>query len=108
MAETGKGAKQRRAWFQLHLSTCVVLMLAAGGLLGLNLQRQRASYGWPLPIIVMWHADHVSPSGSWSYKVHYDPYPPGIAINPIIWLSLLASCGAVCEWLIRRRKRRHA
>ena len=30
--------QEHRPWFQLHLSTCVVLMLAMGALLGLNLR----------------------------------------------------------------------
>lgn len=30
---------RKRGWFQLHLSTCVVLMFVAGPLLGANIQR---------------------------------------------------------------------
>lgn len=30
-----------RAWFQLHLSTCLVLMLAAGALVGANVETRR-------------------------------------------------------------------
>lgn len=31
-------AENHRAWFQLHLSTCLVLMLAAGALIGANVE----------------------------------------------------------------------
>ena len=35
--------KPRRAWFQLHLSTAIVLMLTMGILLGLNVPQYKAS-----------------------------------------------------------------
>lgn len=34
----------KRRWFQIHLSTAIVLMLVAGGLLGTTVM----SRGWPL------------------------------------------------------------
>jgi hypothetical protein len=45
-----------RLWLQLHLSTCVVLMFVAGGLMWANLQPRETTnrlwpgteYGWPL------------------------------------------------------------
>ena len=33
--------KPRRAWFQLHLSTAIVMMFVAGGLIALNLNPQK-------------------------------------------------------------------
>src|SRR5260370_4786342 len=55
----------KRAAFQLHLSTAVILMLVTGGLMWLNLTPRtqhftspflgnRTAYGPPLPVIVTW------------------------------------------------------
>jgi len=48
-------AKKRMGWFQLRLSTCVVLMLVAGVFVCLNLkartvgdQPEDIGYGWPV------------------------------------------------------------
>src|SRR5947208_189659 len=38
---------KRRVWFQIHLSTAIVLMFVGGGLLWLNVQGKFA-IGWPL------------------------------------------------------------
>ena len=49
--------KRRRPWFQLHLSTALILMFAAGGLLSMNFRARNVialngafletDYGWP-------------------------------------------------------------
>ena len=36
--------KPRRSWFQLHLSTAIVMMFVAGGLLGLNIVSKTTNY----------------------------------------------------------------
>jgi hypothetical protein len=36
-----------RHWFRIHLSTAVVLMFVAGGLLWLNLESASSALGWP-------------------------------------------------------------
>ena len=93
-------------WFQYHLSTAIVMMFVASGLLWLNMQRNHHSYGWPLPFIAVWHVDYFSPSGPWeSYEMRYDPIPWGIALNVVIWLAIMLGVGVFCEWLIRRRER---
>ncbi|HLX61195.1 MAG TPA: hypothetical protein VKX17_07925 [Planctomycetota bacterium] len=37
-------AAHKRRWLQIHLSTAVIVSLAAGGLLGLNLRYERTSF----------------------------------------------------------------
>lgn len=55
---------RKRAWFQLHLSTCIVLMVAAGALMWANVTHTTYGYdgvtrsrgfwftGWPMGMMV--------------------------------------------------------
>jgi hypothetical protein len=55
----------RRAWFQIHLSTAVVLMFVAGGLMwGSFISQQtgeRKTWGWPFVLVDEW--DMLDPDG---------------------------------------------
>ena len=99
---------------QLHLSTCIVLMFAAGGLVWANVREHSlpvkelplAEYtttnlpdyfviasgiGWPRPF---WYAGTGwGPFWDW----------PRFAFNLATALAILAAVAFVCEWIIRRR-----
>jgi hypothetical protein len=45
MSEPAEGKPKRRFW-QIHLSTAVVLLLVAGALVGLNLRKQKLIYNF--------------------------------------------------------------
>jgi hypothetical protein len=47
VSETRRMAEKKRRWLQLHLSTAIVLMFVAGGLLGVNLSPRRCVYSLP-------------------------------------------------------------
>jgi hypothetical protein len=89
---------------QLHLSTCIVLMFVAGGLVWANalkvydlktLDISSFTQGWPLPY----------------FKIDYPAedyyYPQNLAVNLATALAILAAVAFVCEWSIRRRKLDH-
>jgi hypothetical protein len=105
----GEGKPPRRARFQVHLSTAIVLMFAAGGLMWLNvdIHSDCKFFGWPYDVV------------AWSdaYCL-FDNAPDAIvlghhliiATNRIMWfsdisfiLAILFSVWYACEWLIRRR-----
>jgi len=101
---------RRRRWFQIHLSTCVVLMFVAGGIVGLNVKppfyiadisgntRGWAVYGFPWGIY--YKAFPYNPEGSYIIT-------DNLVSDVVLALGMLVTIGVVLEWLIRRRERRH-
>jgi hypothetical protein len=113
---------QPRRWFQLHLSTVVVLTLVAGGLVGLNVTpRESKIYvrqsvlqieEWqstnPNPLIVSsygWPTDHRDRALNFYRvserdKIRYDR----LCANVAVCLAIMSAVGVTLEYLIRRRK----
>jgi hypothetical protein len=120
----------KRKWFQIHLSTAIVLSMVAGSLLGLNLWRRDVPpddlisdaivSGWPFPTVTYaeW-SDEEIPQFSFSRQPftytelrfkhplenpqwHYN----GIILNALIGLGMLAITASVYEHLARRREPR--
>jgi hypothetical protein len=109
-----------RKWFQIHLSTAVILVLVAGGLLYVNLSpahRQGSPLDWPL------YADdddwyYEANDCGWPWILHSDfiaKYPAGTStlaqwnhsnlfLNSLTALVLLIICAGSSEYLIRRRE----
>jgi hypothetical protein len=121
--------KKKRPWFQFHLSTAIVMMLVAAGLLWLNLgptirsievvlgepMVEAHARGWPF---CFWSTVFV-PSGR--YKIAFEPEPytdyvPGmpmprvrfgmLAADAVIAIAILLAVAALLEWRIRRKERR--
>ena len=117
--------KPRRAWFQLHLSTAIVMMFVAGGLLWANLIVTRIEepgkkdwyrngppkygwleyYGWPKPAFTrfpiwvgsaVWRESGVNETFVWQYA----------AIDVATAAAVLFATLFACEWLVRRREAR--
>ena len=105
----------KRALFQFHLSTAVVLMFAAGGIMWSNTRVTlielgvgdddcyRGVYGWPL------NAAETYTTTPWDrpetvIKFDIEWLPSGIAMNALTALGMLAALAIGCEWQIRRRK----
>ncbi|MCK6473535.1 MAG: hypothetical protein L6R28_17560 [Planctomycetes bacterium] len=123
---------RKRAWFQLHLSTCIVLMVVVGCLVWANLQTYPASLmvrndgqrvgflrnessweqgiGWPgcFYLLPMKQSDLQSsdqPQGDSGWKVP-GAWDGGHLIGNLMIASIVLICTAyICEWLIRRRRR---
>src|SRR6185436_7080909 len=77
----------RRRWFQLHLSTCILLMMVAGGLLYTNMHASNFAgvpgelglmgarvYGWPAPVYLR--------VVNWMSEPDYEQVREGIVSNP--------------------------
>jgi len=114
----------KRSWFRFHLPTAVLMMFAAGGFVWLNACKrpsqgtftgrnmifaescQPVAYGWPSDIMVQAHSTYTS-----SGVIVYDAQFPiirycrtGIVVDIAAFALLVGSCGAFCEYLIRRRE----
>ena len=112
----------RRRWFQIHLSTAIVLMFAAGGLLGLNiLPFERGLTDWDLD---KYPLDKILPKESWLFVAQGWPIPfwtafegnkqirvaskwryQCLSADVAIVLVILGAIAMCCEWRIRRRAR---
>jgi len=93
--------------FQLHLSTCLVLMFVAGAIIWLNLRAVRTdqldisasevnrifNHGWPC---IAWTSTRPCATEK---PVLYR----GIAVNVLVGLAILAAVAVGCELLQRRR-----
>ena len=107
----------KRLWFQLHLSTAVVLMFAAGGLIWINAEKREIDVdlgheiwmrthecGWPS---VIWEGEgwsFIRPVGD--YRFRPETWKAnGLCWNIAVGLSLLFAIAVSCEILIRLRKK---
>jgi hypothetical protein len=102
----------RRRRFQIHLSTAVMLMITAGGLIWGNTRAEKlpspsmmglpgysyCGYGWPIPAIVV---NETLGSIDLNYGIV-------IALDTAAALTILFAVWFVCERLIRRREARKA
>ncbi|MCY3020969.1 MAG: hypothetical protein NTW87_18285 [Planctomycetota bacterium] len=114
-------APKKRPWLQFHLSTAIVLMFVASGLLALNVrtlwERKNSfvawlppeyqanpfmwEYGWPLKAY-MWR-----PFGSLDGDGCVQCFFSQAAIADVaVALGVLATLAVVSERLLRRRERR--
>ena len=107
----------KRKFWQFHLSTAVLLMLVAGGLMFQNKIPHRLNcfshdhpelpdvFGWPFPVIWgdgdVWLREE-SRQIPWSLKAPL----LGVALDFGFALLVLAALAASCEHLIRRREAR--
>lgn len=104
------GMPKRRAWFQLHLSTCVVLMVVAGALVWANTRplphwlplRDASARGWPLEFMTP-VLDQTS-SGAWAGIIQ--GWSIGNLLGDLgVAFAILTLTAVSCEFAIRRRKR---
>jgi len=95
---------KKRPWFEFHLSTLIVLMFVAGGLLGANLwpsmrvdlsvvvvstvdaparswrrfeASQRRCYGWPMTVIEVYADAPGAPNQSATYQTPWEGFAAG-------------------------------
>ena len=113
--------KPKRRFWQIHLVTALVLMLAACAINGLNIRARVAedegwvSYGWPIDLCLCEIASSPEDPGYFYRDQLFRPsfMPWRSARNPFLfvvlpaaivsWLSMLIVTGILSEWLIRRR-----
>ena len=104
--------KPKRRWFQFSLSTAVVLMLLAGGMLWGNFTRvvstgelagvqfERLQAGWPF---VYFKSDYFS-----KHNMFFEPRMDWAwaFVDICCVLLLLIIAGSICEFIIRRLEAR--
>lgn len=105
--------KPRRGWFQIRLSTAIVMMFVAGCILGLNFQpyeslhvsalRQHSNicYGWPAPVYLHF-INYDMPI--WSIGNFATIFFIG---DVVCWTLILFAVAMPAEWLVRRNIRLH-
>jgi len=108
--------KPKRKFWQIHLSTAVLLMLVAGTILYKATQFRRCpkaiswDMGWPLDAIEAFPKYNgegdVERDDSSQYPIKFRYYVADwecLAIDVVIDVGIVLSLAFVCEWLIRRR-----
>ena len=114
--------KTRRSWFQLHLSTAIVMMVVAGGLLWMNLHRRPGepnlapdseqyygtiypsnydAYGWPHGI-TLWFNSETNEHTVFTFR--HPAYLLPIVIDVLVALLILFVVWRCCEYVVRRRE----
>lgn len=114
---------KKRGWFQVHLSTCVVLMCVAGALVWANVRNQAEGvmelvgdvglYGWPYYCYASWYQQHTNPQ---SREIFLVDEGEGRTIRQFSYKECAADLGValiilgltalVCEFNIYRRARK--
>ncbi|MEI6231558.1 MAG: hypothetical protein WCT04_00795 [Planctomycetota bacterium] len=111
--------KKPRPWrLQLHLSTAVILMFTAGGIIWANcVGRQEddirywdtapriseLQYGWPWPIIEIISYTPPVPAALQNKSPAIDHFITNVILNLIVALVILTVVWQVCEGWIRYR-----
>ena len=107
--------EQKRPWFQYHLSTCIVLMFVAGGLIWANACANRPNLGWPQ----IFYESPQGPPGFdqfagadgrvWHLEkpTKYSWNEWAFASDTAVMMVSLFIVACICEFLLRRRERRH-
>ena len=109
--------KIKRSFWQLHLSTALVLMLVAGVLLWASTQRQWEKIEPPEPRVVAGPTYQGLFSGwqrGWPFMMQAEPgilenyesvplQPKWLAANLLVSVAILIAIAALLEYLIRRR-----
>ncbi|MEI6235939.1 MAG: hypothetical protein WCT04_23025 [Planctomycetota bacterium] len=82
-------------WFRIHLSTALVLMVAASGMLGLNVTRHqddfRSGYGWPMIFLTP------KDVGDWAPMVKYFWDYKNVVIDIVVYIGLLIVVAIILE-----------
>jgi len=108
--------KPPRRRLQMHLSTAVLMMVAAGGLIWANTRnKERAPfnmsqywYGWPYGAISSHeHVWYVNSADSYKVGAGYFIYVFAICVDVVVALAILFAVWYVSEWWIRRRAGRY-
>jgi hypothetical protein len=102
----------KRRWFQIHLSTAIVLMFITSALLWANLQLQNEPlhtrgnemYGFPFVLLFRWSGEHMLISKHQWFRLNYEWMLSfkGFVLNGLSWSSLLLVPAFTLEALIRR------
>ncbi len=112
---------KKRRWLQWHLSTCIVLMFVASGILWVNVRPTKnpvwegttqnflEAYGWPLTYFFTENGELTLIDYAFG-GIEHDPrdkiFWTNAGINVIVFLLFMGTTACACEYSIRRRKAR--
>lgn len=111
----------RRSWFQIHLSTAVVLMVVSGAIIGLNATWHNAvlmdpqdgpqyAHGWPVQCFIQNGRYSVVTKGIAELHVNdgltSKVITEWLLPNVLTALGILWAVALLLEWRIRRREAR--
>jgi hypothetical protein len=109
-------APKKRPWLQFHLSTAIIMMFVAAGLLWVNMhavpQRRDTGggymqhFGWPMTMASQERYYTLDAVGLVNGRLNIGGLD-SIVVNAIVALFILVATAVVCEWFIRRRERQH-
>ena len=100
---------------RLHLSTCILLMFVAGGLVWANLQKRHHPFigrpdligndcwGWPAPVRDEVYEGNFK-AGSWTVAEAFRWSKLNCVFDVAVGLTLLVAVAFSSEWFIRRRE----
>ena len=110
----------KRPWFRFHLLTAVLMMLAAGGMMWLNLCKRLVDlpadgayetepliYGWPLNFA--YHGPRSFRTGlgmTWGDGVTTLFFWRGVIVDVVVFILILVCVTSCIEFLLRRREGR--
>jgi hypothetical protein len=107
--------KKRRFW-QLHLSTAIIMSVALGFVMLINIGRPSATfglydgiqswYGWPLPIYVTDYFYHCPNGGKHSFTYFHSEHSTALPVDAVSGLLFLYFAFRVSQYPIRRREGR--
>src|SRR5476651_1276739 len=106
--------KPKRSFWQIHLSTAVLVMLVVGLLMYLNAPRwsphggtKFTEYGWPFSFVYADNPKEEPREHRYHNEATYDDYRNG-SIFLDIWfaVSIITVSIYASEWMIRRRENR--
>jgi hypothetical protein len=121
-------AMSTRRFWQIHLSTAVVLMVVAGAIMSANFRpdyvrlvsefgkfngqigrnepvmQPYIRYGWPLPFYIEWDPNH-GPHEGYDASVMMGIRNSFLCFNIGCWLAIFATTAITSEFIIRRRAR---
>lgn len=97
-----------RRWFQIHLSTCIVLMLVAGGLMWANIRPEpvlevdgrvlASQHGWPFPCAISGDLDALNYVEFRFKVVASEPIDPHLlAVDLVFTVFVFALSALLCE-----------
>lgn len=105
----------KRPWFQFHLSTAIILMFVAAGLLWLNLNPPGGERWLPGFYVGLLEPGYWSVARGWPYTCwnmygnerdsHVTWYYGHLTVDVVIAAGILVFVAVVCEWRIRRNQR---
>lgn len=108
-------SEKKRRWFQIHLSTAIVLMFVAGGLIYRNLCPYdvggfKEIIGWPFPLMFHRYGEYL-PVGyyelthiPWFQRVSGFWY--NVSLNILVCVTCMLAIASLLESLIWRREAR--